>query len=152
MSSLEMASINKISYQRLIRDDDEFEEIEIEERGIERKRSWTRFRRVGSNKKRFKLRIPGLRRLLRRKAKLFSAVRVSWSKVLKRLKESKSHMGDLFAGNYLLMQVSPSSLKSFHNKYSFTNHGIHGLSSKYSFTNHGIHGLPSKYSLERKIA
>ncbi|KAI3931274.1 hypothetical protein MKX01_040191 [Papaver californicum] len=134
-----MASINKLSYQRLIRNeeyeyDDDEEEEEVE-RHIEKKRSWFKFKRLGS-KKRSKLKIPGLRRFLRRKARFFSSVRVSWCKVrawvyvnsresMKRLKESKSHMGDLFAGNYLLMQVNPTSFKSFNNKYNLANHGIH---------------------------
>ncbi|KAI3970391.1 hypothetical protein MKX01_024038 [Papaver californicum] len=129
MSMLEMASINKLSYQRLIRneeyeyDDEEDEEEEVE-RHIEKRRSWFKFKRLGS-KKRSKLKIPGLRRFLRRKARFLSSVRVSWSKVMKRMKESKSHMGDLFAGNYLLMQVNPTSFKSFSNRYNLANHGVH---------------------------
>ncbi|MCL7030963.1 hypothetical protein MKW94_026524 [Papaver nudicaule] len=115
-----MASINKFSYQRLIRNDgygfDEDEEEEFE-RQIEKKRSWFKFRRPGSSKRRSKLKIPGLRRFLRRRARFFSSVRVSWCKVMKILKDSKAHMGDLFAGNYPLMQVNPTSFKSLDNKY-----------------------------------
>ncbi|KAI3905411.1 hypothetical protein MKW98_013209 [Papaver atlanticum] len=133
MSTFEMASINKLSYQRLIRNEgceyDGYEEEEFE-RQIEKKRSWFKFKRLGS-KKRTKLKIPGLRRFLRRKSRFFSSVRVSWCKVMRRLKESKSHMGDLFAGNYLLMQVNPTSLKSF-NKYNLANRGMISFNPKYS--------------------
>lgn len=128
-----MASINKLSYQRLIRNEgyeyDDYEEEEFE-RQTEKKRSWFKFKRLGS-KKITKLKIPGLRRFLRRKSRFFSSVRVSWCKVMRRLKESKSHMGDLFAGNYLLMQVNPTSFKSFNNKYNLANRGIHSFDPKY---------------------
>lgn len=56
------------------------------------------------------MKIPGLRRFMKRKARV---VVTSWSKIVKRLKESQSHFGDLFAGNYLFMQVTPASLKCF---------------------------------------
>ncbi|XP_026382513.1 uncharacterized protein LOC113277702 [Papaver somniferum] len=134
MSTFEMASINKLSYQRLIRNEgyeyDDYEEEEFE-RQTEKKRSWFKFKRLGS-KKRTKLKIPGLRRFLRRKSRFFSSVRVSWCKVMRRLKESKSHMSDLFAGNYLLMQVNPTSFKSFNNKYNLANRGIHSFNPKYA--------------------
>ncbi|MFS8032199.1 hypothetical protein Hanom_Chr17g01554781 [Helianthus anomalus] len=58
---------------------------------------------------RLKMRIPSLKQLMRRRAKL---VMVSMAKVLKRLKEGQSHFGDLFAGNYLFMQVNPTPVKS----------------------------------------
>lgn len=50
---------------------------------------------------------------MRKKA---SKVKIGVLKILKRLKESQSHFGDLFAGNYLFMQVNPSSLNT---KYVF---------------------------------
>ncbi|KAJ0854749.1 hypothetical protein HanRHA438_Chr14g0666001 [Helianthus annuus] len=56
-------------------------------------------------KKRMKMKIPSLRR----KALVVMA---TLAKVLKRLKESQSHLGDLFAGNYLFLQVTPTPLKS----------------------------------------
>jgi hypothetical protein len=37
--------------------------------------------------------------------------------VLKRLKEGQAHFGDLFAGNYLFMQVNPTPLKYFERSY-----------------------------------
>ncbi|GJZ93734.1 E3 ubiquitin protein ligase RGLG2-like protein, partial [Tanacetum coccineum] len=50
-----------------------------------------------------------LRKFMRRKARIIMA---SLRKVLKRLKESQAHFGDLFAGNYLFLQVNPTALKS----------------------------------------
>lgn len=68
-------------------------------------RVWTRLRRVPV-RRRLRLRVPGLRRFLRRKARLVAAaVRT----VVRRLKESQGHLGDLFAGNYLFLQVNPST-------------------------------------------
>lgn len=68
-------------------------------------RIWARLRRVPV-RRRLRLRLPGLRRLLRRKARMVSsAVR----KVARRLKEGQGHFGDLFAGNYLFLQVNPSN-------------------------------------------
>jgi hypothetical protein len=37
-------------------------------------------------------------------------MRISCAKVVKRFKDGQVHFGDLFAGNYLFMQVNPSSL------------------------------------------
>lgn len=55
------------------------------------------------------MKIPSLKNIMRRKARVVMA---SIRKVLKRLKESQSHFGDLFAGNYLFLQVTPTPLKS----------------------------------------
>ncbi|KAL4352730.1 hypothetical protein GQ457_06G041140 [Hibiscus cannabinus] len=93
-----MASATKFSYQRL-----KHEEEEVAGRA----RPWLRLRRV-SVKKRFRVRVPSLRRLLRKKVKL---VRVSLGKVVKRLKESQAHFGDLFAGNYMFIQVNPATMR-----------------------------------------
>ncbi|KAF8408335.1 hypothetical protein HHK36_007484 [Tetracentron sinense] len=132
MSAIEMASTTKFSYHRL-RNEGWFDEEEEEGEGvIGRRRSWSRLRKVAS-KKRSKIRIPGLRRFLRRKARMLSAVRISWGRILKRLKDSQSHMGDLFAGNYMFIQVSPSPLKCVEK----------------SFMGHDLHGLPARYSLGR---
>lgn len=50
----------------------------------------------------------GLRRLLRKKATAVRvAVSVSLDKVLRRLKEGRPCLGELFAGNYMFMQVRP---------------------------------------------
>ncbi|XP_062105598.1 uncharacterized protein LOC133817190 [Humulus lupulus] len=98
-------------------------------KALGRPRSWyRRLRRVPIRKK-FKLKIPSLRRLLRRKSKLVSSVRVSISNVVKRLKESQSHLSDLFAGNYMFLQVSPTSLKCLE-KATHHVHHLNGFSSR----------------------
>lgn len=116
-------SIAKISYQRLRNEDLGFDEVEdnigyaVERRtrGVGR---WSRrYRRVHIRRK-LKIKIPSLKKFLRRKTKVVVA---SLSKVIKRLKESQSHFGDLFAGNYLFMQVTPTSLK-YLDKSSKPNH------------------------------
>ncbi|KAK1359453.1 Plexin-D1 like [Heracleum sosnowskyi] len=100
-----MASNARISYQRL-RNEGGFDDYG--RAGIGRVSSWTRRPRRVHVRRRLKIKIPGLKRFLRRKARV---VVTSWSKIVKRLKESQSHFGDLFAGNYLFMQVTPTSLK-----------------------------------------
>lgn len=61
--------------------------------------------------------MPNLRRvLLRKKVRLVSTLRVSCAKVLKRLKDSHAHFGDLFAGNYLFVQVNPTSVTCVNNQ------------------------------------
>ncbi|KAL7100529.1 hypothetical protein ACP275_08G003100 [Erythranthe tilingii] len=70
-------------------------------------RRHTNTRSAGKSSSR-RLKIPSLKRFLRRKARL---VKLGLNKVYKRLKESQSHFGDLFAGNYLFMQVTPTPLK-----------------------------------------
>ncbi|KAF6145369.1 hypothetical protein GIB67_004468 [Kingdonia uniflora] len=119
----------KLSYQRL-RNEVEFEG-EHEQRLVGRTRSWSRITTRVTSKRRPKVRIPGLRKFLRRKAKLFSFVKVSMGKVLQRLKESRSHMGEIFAGNYLFVQVSPSLKCPGHNK-KYISYGLHDLNSRYS--------------------
>ncbi|XP_058103670.1 uncharacterized protein LOC131247341 [Magnolia sinica] len=128
--SVEMAS-TKIYYQRL-RNVGEFEGEEEEDKGLNRTRSWRRLKRA-SSRKRPRLRIPGLRRLLRRKARLVSA---TWTKMWKRLKESRNHIGELFGGNYMFMQVTPSPLVCLDK--SFMGH-------------HHYHGVPSRLPLGRLV-
>lgn len=67
----------------------------------------------GRRRIRIRVKIRRLRGFMRKKA---SKVKIGVLKILKRLKESQSHFGDLFAGNYLFMQVNPSSLNT---KYVF---------------------------------
>ena len=143
MSAFEISSsAPRFSYQRLKQEggdfddlDDDFQLREYYEKALARSRTWYRFRRVPI-RKRFKLKIPSLRRIIRRKAKLVSAIRVSFSNIVKRLKESQSHLGDLFAGNYLFLQVTPSSLKCLDNHHK-------------AYYRHGINGFPSRYSIPR---
>ncbi|KAK4772189.1 hypothetical protein SAY86_013964 [Trapa natans] len=68
-------------------------------------RVWARLRRVPVRRK-LRLRLPRVRRMLKRNARLVSA---AVRKVVRRLKESQGHFGDLFAGNYLFLQVNPST-------------------------------------------
>ncbi|GMI99118.1 hypothetical protein HRI_003581100 [Hibiscus trionum] len=100
-----MASATKFSYQRLIKHEEEEDEVEADVTG--RPRPWLRLRRV-SAKKRFRVRVPSLRRFLRKRVKVF---RVSFGKLVKRLKESQAHFGDLFAGNYMFIQVNPTTMR-----------------------------------------
>ncbi|KAK4346244.1 hypothetical protein RND71_032583 [Anisodus tanguticus] len=66
-----------------------------------------KFRKVHL-RKRLRIKVPSLRNFLRRKARFSVA---ALAKTLKRLKESQSHFGDLFAGNYMFMQVTPTPFK-----------------------------------------
>lgn len=109
-----MASTSRYGYRKL-RDvggwfqEDSSGEINLREKVIgRRKRSFIRFRR-SHFRGRLKLRIPSLRRLLRKKARL---LRAAWVKMVKRFKENQGLLGDLFAGNYLFMQVNPTPLKT----------------------------------------
>lgn len=126
-----MTSVLNLSYEKL-RNEGLFEEEDgyyddLREKVIGRQRTIARFRffRKVHVRKRLKIRIPGLGRLLIRKARL---VKLGWRKVVSRLKESQSHFGDLFAGNYLFMQVSPTPLKA-HVRKSLQSYPVADLSS-----------------------
>ncbi|EEF35460.1 uncharacterized protein LOC8260357 [Ricinus communis] len=123
-----MGSAAKFSYQRL-NNEDILGDCEGTERQVARSsRSWQRYRRVHP-RKRFRLKVPSLmRRFLRRKVNLVYA---AYAKVLKRLKDGQAHFGDLFAGNYLFLQVNPTSLKYLEKAYHNT-------------------VLPSRYPLPRR--
>ncbi|KFK25680.1 hypothetical protein AALP_AA8G145300 [Arabis alpina] len=101
--------ITNLPYRRLSLEDDIF--------GQTTRRYSYRFKRVvslgGRRRIRVRVKIRRLRGFVRKKA---SRVKLGILKILKRLKESQSHFGDLFAGNYLFMQVNPSSLN---HKYVF---------------------------------
>ncbi|KAM7509198.1 hypothetical protein LguiA_019651 [Lonicera macranthoides] len=115
---IDMALIaSKFSYQRLKHDEGIFDEVGDRERVIiknsVRTKRWSRLRNAHIKIKRVKVRFPWL---LRRKARVFM---VSWAcKVLKRLKESQSHFGDLFGGNYVFLQVNPTPLKALQSSSS----------------------------------
>ncbi|KAI5651174.1 hypothetical protein M9H77_37179 [Catharanthus roseus] len=103
------SAVSNFSYQKLRNEqgwfDDEFDDLR--EKVIGKQRSFYRFRKVHIRRK-LKIRIPRFGRILRRKVRL---INLAWVKVIKRLKESQSHFGDLFAGNYMFMQVNPTPLK-----------------------------------------
>ncbi|CAN6587400.1 unnamed protein product [Malus baccata var. baccata] len=122
------------AYRRLTNeedlDEDEFDfktnRVVVRSRTNNSTTSWCRFRpfrRVHIRRRSFKLRVPSLRRLLslRRKVRVISAL---CEKVVRRFKEGQSHFGDLFAGNYLFVQVSPSSLKALHKKGTTAQHSL----------------------------
>nr|XP_010938738.1 uncharacterized protein LOC105057746 [Elaeis guineensis] len=104
-----MAFSTKFSYQRLRKLHSGIEEDEAEEGVVARRRrgrrSWLRLHSGARRWRRPRVQVAGLRRLLRRKAKV---VGTAVKKVLKRLKEGSPYVGELFAGNYMFMQVSPS--------------------------------------------
>ncbi|TKY63175.1 hypothetical protein E2542_SST13043 [Spatholobus suberectus] len=120
MSALQMVPLSKLRYQKLRHENGSDDE---RDRVSQRPRSWFRFRfrfrfRRVPIRRRFRLKIPSLRRLWRKRARLVSAMRIPYAKVLKRFKEGQVHFGDLFAGNYLFMQVNPSSLKCLEKDFS----------------------------------
>ncbi|CAO1940881.1 unnamed protein product [Urochloa humidicola] len=72
-----------------------------------RQQQQQRPRRVRPRRRR--LRISGLARALRRRAAAVGGkVRAAAAKVARRLREGRPYIGDLFAGNYMFMQVAPS--------------------------------------------
>ncbi|XP_010550272.1 PREDICTED: uncharacterized protein LOC104821171 [Tarenaya hassleriana] len=101
-----MASSISLPYQRLTHEGS-LDEIHLLQPSFRRQYPY-RFNRLRRRRRRIRVRVHKLRRFLRKKAK---GVRTGISKVLKRLKESQAHFGDLFAGNYLFMQVNPTCLK-----------------------------------------
>ncbi|PIA30317.1 hypothetical protein AQUCO_05600031v1 [Aquilegia coerulea] len=115
-----MASGTKFSYQRL-RKNGKFKEWG--EKGTKKTKRWSRRIQRFAFKKKPKVRIPGLKKIFRRKNKLFTKIRVSWKKILKRFKENRVHLGDIFAGNYLFLQVNPRSFQSVNKSLvSYDNH------------------------------
>ncbi|CAL9094292.1 unnamed protein product [Musa textilis] len=109
------------SYQKLKKLSPESEEdaVEAEFKGVvvlKGRSGWFRLKRNG-RWRRPRVRVAGLRRFFRRKARVVgNSVRASIAKVLKRLKEGRPYLGELFAGNYMFMQVSPSPTISYVDK------------------------------------
>lgn len=75
----------------------------IQQRSLSR--FWPKLRRVPF-RRRLRTRVPRLRRFLRRKVRLAAA---AVRKAMRRLKDGQGHLGDLLVGNYLFLQVSPST-------------------------------------------
>lgn len=134
-----MASISELAYQRLR--NGLFEEEPEQNRAVIFKKTnggWSKFRKL-TGRRRPRVRVVGLRRFLRRRARLFTRIKVSWSKALKRLKNGQAHMNDLFGGNYLFMQANPLPFKCGEKPYNLGHGG-------------GLHGsLPSRYSVGRMV-
>ncbi|XP_057720183.1 uncharacterized protein LOC130934651 [Arachis stenosperma] len=117
MSSIQMVSMSKFRYKRLKPETGLVEEERERVNLRPARSSWFRFRRRHF-RRRFRVKVPSLRRLWRKKARVVSAMKVSYAKVLKRFKDGQVHLGDLFAGNYLFMQVNPASLKYLEKEFS----------------------------------
>ncbi|KAH0471012.1 hypothetical protein IEQ34_000735 [Dendrobium chrysotoxum] len=108
------------SYQKL----KHVEEREYEELVLARKKIFGNGhhgRRWGRSRwswRRPRVRVAGLlRRVVRGKAAAVrAAMRASLKKVMIRLKEGKPYVGELFAGNYMFMQVNPSVAVSYLDK------------------------------------
>ncbi|CAL9030918.1 unnamed protein product [Prunus brigantina] len=135
-----MASVSELAYQRL-RNEGLFEEETEQNRAVIFKKTnggWSKFRKL-TGRRRPRVRVVGLRRFLRGRARLFTRIKVSWSKALKRLKNGQAHMNDLFGGNYLFMQANPLPFKCGEKPYNLGHGG-------------GLHGsLPSRYSVGRMV-
>ncbi|XP_016902323.1 uncharacterized protein LOC107991631 [Cucumis melo] len=148
MADLETASAGKFRYRRL-RYSEEFEEAFGRSRGggggirkrWRTRRWWFRMRmRKGSSslsigRRLKKLRIPSLRKLMRRKWRLVNAMRGSIAKVLKRFRDGEAYLGDLFAGNYLFLQVNPSSMKCMKNHHQQHGFDVRNFTQTYSLPN-----------------
>nr|XP_009778229.1 PREDICTED: uncharacterized protein LOC104227646 [Nicotiana sylvestris] len=121
--------VKQIPYQKLkqqssyFEDEEDIDLIHLREKVIGKIRKkpasfWNIKLRKVHLKKRLKIKVPSLKKFLRRKARFIVA---ALAKTLKRLKESQSHFGDLFAGNYMFMQVTPTPVKicaNYNNKSS----------------------------------
>ncbi|KAJ6875649.1 hypothetical protein NC652_035127 [Populus alba x Populus x berolinensis] len=123
-----MSSVRKYSYYYRLRHEGWFDEEAEEERALRRVRNFPRLKKFTITK-RLKLRVPGLRRFLRKRARSFSRVKVSWLKAWKRLKNGQAHINDLFGGNFLVMQVNRAPFKCGERR--FVAHGLHGLPPRY---------------------
>ncbi|XP_044500946.1 uncharacterized protein LOC123222317 [Mangifera indica] len=100
-------------------------------------RSWYRpsFRGVQIRRRRFRVKVPRLRRLiLRKKFRVVSAFRVSCAKLMRRLKESQNHFGDFFAGNYLFLQINPASMKRIQESWQANQVKLQGMPSGFSLS------------------
>ncbi|KAI5329688.1 PREDICTED: AT5G14410 [Prunus dulcis] len=136
-----MASVSELAYQRL-RNEGVFNEEPEQNRAVIFKKTsggWSKIRKLTTSRRRPRVRVLGLRRFLGRRARLFTRIKVSWSKALKRLKNGQAHMNDLFGGNYLFMQANPLPFKCGERPYNLGHGG-------------GLHGsLPSRYSVGRMV-
>nr|XP_004515900.1 uncharacterized protein LOC101515099 [Cicer arietinum] len=101
-----MGSVGKLSYKRLKTEEELDEKIQLLEREVKKAKAWLKLKAL-AGRRRPRLRIPGLRRFIRKRTKFVSKFKVSWRKTLKKLKNGQSHMNDLFGGNFLFMQANP---------------------------------------------
>ncbi|GAB2226029.1 hypothetical protein Droror1_Dr00021814 [Drosera rotundifolia] len=108
-------------------------------KGYKISRKWCRIntrmrpRRV---KVRVRVRVSGLKRFLRVKGRI---VRAAWCKVVRRLRESQAHFGEIFAGNYLFLQVNPPSNKRLGGGFGDGTNGVLGFNQGFGAA--GFSGL-----------
>ncbi|XP_028781818.1 uncharacterized protein LOC114737977 [Neltuma alba] len=121
-----MTSGVKLSYQRL-QNEQELDE-EILEREVKKAKAWLKFKAL-AGRRRPKVRVPRLKRFLRKRSKFLRGFKVSWRKALHRLKNGQSHLSDLFGGNFLFMHCNPTPFSM----------------------NHGLHKSPPTYSMGRIV-
>lgn len=129
----------KVAYYRLRNELDgvDYKEVE-EEKALKKTRKGYKIRKL-RGRKRPRIRIPGLRKFLRKRGGFLSRLfKVSLAKALRRLKDGQAHMNDLFGGNYLFMQPNPTPFRCGTKRPAYMGHP------------HGLHGLPpSRYALGR---
>ncbi|KAK7265614.1 hypothetical protein RJT34_33236 [Clitoria ternatea] len=88
-----------VSYRRLRNEEEE----------VKRAKAWLKLRAL-AGRRRPRLCVAGLRKFfLRKRTKFVSRFRVSWLKAFKKFKNGKTHINDLFGGNFLLMQANLST-------------------------------------------
>ncbi|XP_057418746.1 uncharacterized protein LOC130712952 [Lotus japonicus] len=129
-----MVSVGKPSYQRLrnYEDDEGLFYGKTLKREVRKAKAWLKFNAL-AGRRRPRLRIAGLRRFFRKRAKFVSRVRVSWRKALKRLKDGQSHWNDLFGSNFLFMQGNPTPFGcSTHKMKPYMGFGLQELPTTYS--------------------
>ncbi|KAI9087652.1 hypothetical protein K1719_030522 [Acacia pycnantha] len=110
-----MTSGAKFSYQRLQNEAELDEETTLETR-VKKAKAWLKLKAL-AGRRRPKVRVPRLRRFLRKRSKFLRSFKVSWRKALLRLKNGQSHLNDLFGGNFLFMHSNPTPFSM--------NHGLH---------------------------
>ncbi|KAK4257007.1 hypothetical protein QN277_006655 [Acacia crassicarpa] len=110
-----MTSGAKFSYQRLQNESELDEETTLETR-LKKAKAWLKFKSL-AGRRRPKVRVPRLKRFLRKRSKFLRSFKVSWRKALLRLKNGQSHLNDLFGGNFLFMHCNPTPFSMSHGLY-----------------------------------
>ncbi|KAL2321742.1 hypothetical protein Fmac_026121 [Flemingia macrophylla] len=127
-----MASMGKLSYRRL-RNEEELDEEIILVREVKKARAWLKLRAL-AGRRRPRLRVAALRRFVRKRTKSLSRFRLSWRKILKKLKNGQSHVNDLFGNNFLLMQGNLAPFECGNKPY-MGYYGLQRLSTSTTYSN-----------------
>uniref|UniRef100_A0A7N0UBR1 Uncharacterized protein n=1 Tax=Kalanchoe fedtschenkoi TaxID=63787 RepID=A0A7N0UBR1_KALFE len=106
------AAAGRFSYHKLKRERDcpptGYEDDRDDQGSALRARAWSRLRRVPV-RRRFRVGALGARvRRYLRSRRVLRSVRASWERVVRRVRDGQAHFGDLFAGNYMFLQVNPT--------------------------------------------